>query len=207
MPQIVKNSTTLNQDSYEMVTFRACAFQKVTGVSFANCIFEQCLLDNSEVKNCTFEHCSFAKSSGNMSKFIDSSFLAVSFTDCSFVGADFTKLKSLLPITFSATRSNFTYATFASVKIQAQFCHCNIKDADFTETLLKKSSFLFCNLEKTIFTRSDVSECDFRGAKNYFLDISSVNLKNAIFSQPDVMNLLDSIPVKVADAPEEEEML
>ena len=67
----------------------------------------------------------------------------------------------------------------------------------FEECDLQESNFRNCRLEATQFFRCDVRKADFREAKGYVIDIPSNKLRQAKFSFPEVVSLLDSLEIKI----------
>jgi uncharacterized protein YjbI with pentapeptide repeats len=123
--------------------------------------------------------------------------------NCSLIGADFTKIRTLLITSIAAEDTNFSFAQFTHQKIpKSTFLRCNLRDADFTEATLKGSSFKMSDLERTIFSHADISDCNFIGAKRYYIDPKTSFLKGSTFSQPDVMSLLDALEIKISDEEE-----
>ena len=61
----------------------------------------------------------------------------------------------------------------------------SVFEANLTDTDLLGTTFHQCNLTKS----------DFRNAKNYMIDLQTNNVKNAQFSLPEAMNLLQSFDI------------
>lgn len=72
-----------------------------------------------------------------------------------------------------------------------------IQESIFEECDLQESNFRNCRLEATQFFRCDVRKADFREAKGYVIDIPSNKLRQAKFSFPEVVSLLDSLEIKI----------
>lgn len=62
---------------------------------------------------------------------------------------------------------------------------------------LQESNFQNCRLEKTQFTRCDIRKSDFRNSSGYVIDIASNKLKQAKFSYPEVVWLLNSLEIQI----------
>ena len=83
------------------------------------------------------------------------------------------------------------------------FITCKLEETDFSETKLDESIFHFSDLTRAIFNHSDLRKADFRGAHNYVIDPRNNFLKEAVFSEPDVMSLLETLDIKIAEPPEQ----
>ena len=70
---------------------------------------------------------------------------------------------------------------------ECSFENCDLKDCKFRKLDLQNTKFKHCNLTKT----------DFRKAKNFKIYITDCNLKNAKFSYPDVIDLLDCLEIVI----------
>ena len=77
------------------------------------------------------------------------------------------------------------------------FDSCQILDSDFFNTNLMKANFEGSNLEGTRFDSCNLNEASFKNTKNYQIDINRNKVKNAKFSFPEVISLLDVFNIKI----------
>jgi uncharacterized protein YjbI with pentapeptide repeats len=70
---------------------------------------------------------------------------------------------------------------------EVYFTNTDLQEADFTETDLLGTLFHQCNL----------TQSDFRNAKNYGINIQTNNLKKAKFSFPEAINLLKCLDIEI----------
>ena len=68
---------------------------------------------------------------------------------------------------------------------------------DLAETNMKGVSLYDCDLADATFERTDLTQADLRGAKNYIIDPDINKLKNARFSIPEVLGLLAKYSIKI----------
>lgn len=87
---------------------------------------------------------------------------------------------------------------------RSKFMNCQLEEVDFAEAKLEESCFQFSDLVRANFNRTNLYMADFRGANNYTIDPRINFIKQAIFSQPSVMSLLDSLDIRIEDIPTEE---
>ncbi|MFR4453288.1 MAG: pentapeptide repeat-containing protein [Ruminococcus sp.] len=62
---------------------------------------------------------------------------------------------------------------------------------------MAESSFRNCRLERTQFDGCDIRKADFRESCGYLIDITSNKIKNAKFSYPEVVRLLDALDIQI----------
>ena len=73
--------------------------------------------------------------------------------------------------------------------------NCEAKEVEFTEADLSQGNFSGTDFENSQFAKTNLAKADFRGAKNYFLDIRHSNIKKARLSMPEALSLLTSLDV------------
>jgi uncharacterized protein YjbI with pentapeptide repeats len=66
------------------------------------------------------------------------------------------------------------------------------KNCDFSEASLKSADFSKTDLSETNFHHANCEKASFYGAIQYYIDPSVTKLKDAIFSLPEAMSLLNS---------------
>lgn len=165
-------------------TFENCSFEdcRIVGCAFVNCMFTNCAVisltsQHSEVKNTVFQKCNLIGihcwnellPSGRYAHSIDS------LKNC------YLKYNSFIEMSFR----------------KFDFSGNIIQESMFEECDLQESNFYDCRLEATQFSRCDIQKADFRDAKGYVIDIPSNKLKQAKFSYPEVISLLDSLGIKI----------
>ncbi|MEK2646303.1 pentapeptide repeat-containing protein [Bdellovibrio sp. BCCA] len=73
----------------------------------------------------------------------------------------------------------------------------NFPKANFSGANLQKSSFQSSLLTGASFANANLEKADFRNAKNYFIDPRFVKMKEAQFSFPEAIVLLQALGVLV----------
>lgn len=89
--------------------------------------------------------------------------------------------------------NNFVSANYP----RFQFSGNDILESLFADCNLTRSCFSGCHLEKTEFFRCDLSGANFENADGYTVDISNCKLKGAVFSFPEVVNLLNGLGITI----------
>jgi len=79
------------------------------------------------------------------------------------------------------------------------FEHCNIRDPHFTHANLAESNFAGSDLNGSIFHNTNLSHVNFVGAVNYAINPLTNQLKQARFSLPEVVALLDSLGIIIVN--------
>jgi uncharacterized protein YjbI with pentapeptide repeats len=78
---------------------------------------------------------------------------------------------------------------------KAKIINCEAKEVEFTETDFTGAVFTETNFEKSQFFKTNLSEADFRGARNYDIDIINNTIKKAKFSYPEAVSLLNNLDI------------
>lgn len=153
--------------------FISCKFKKC---KFINCAFNDCIISDMVPFNCRFNE--------------------VKFTGCKVIGVDWTKAEELRAPGFNNSQIN--YSNFRMLKIpKTKIIACEAKEVDFAEADLSQGDFQRTDFEKSIFFKTNLSQADFRGAKNYFIDVKNNVIKKARFSLPEAMALLQSLDIVI----------
>lgn len=182
----------------ENKTFSHAKFCKIEWVdcTFNHCNFSHADLDRVTFSNCIFQHCNFDSPQFSYCEMRDSSFF-----NCIFVGIQWEELKPTGR--FATTISKMEQCTlkynhfiripldkvsFADSTIfQTMFADCSMKSCDFINTNLSYTEFFQCDLQKS----------NFQHATSYTIDVMTCQLKEAKFSMPEVLNLLDTFQIKI----------
>lgn len=164
---------------------------------FENCSFEDCVINHCHFVNCSFYNCNIISLTSQYSEIKN----AV-FEKCNLIGIH--TWNDLLPVgkyTCAIERIEnccLKYNSFIEMNFRKfDFSGNVIQESMFEECNLQESSFRNCRLEATQFSRCDVRKADFREAKGYVIDIPSNKLRQAKFSFPEVVSLLDSLELKI----------
>jgi fluoroquinolone resistance protein len=95
---------------------------------------------------------------------------------------------------FSGCQINYSNFRFLKVP-KTRLIACEAKEVDFTEADLSQGDFQRTDFEKSIFFKTNLSQTDFRGSKNYYIDVKNNIIKKARFSLPEAMVLIKSLDI------------
>lgn len=187
-------------------------FKYIDEQSFTNINFSEIPLEIGEYEYCTFTNCNFSNSILSEIKFLECEFFDCNFsnanlTDVSFQDVQFKNCK-MLGLQFDACNefgfaANFDmcqldHSIFFKMKLNRTFFNnSQLKGVDFTETDLKKSKLIGCNLQDATFQNTNLEMADLRNATNYSLDPEQNGIKGAKFSIPEVTGLLDKYDIRI----------
>jgi fluoroquinolone resistance protein len=161
---------------------------------FEECEFSSCSFIDCRFENCKFLRCRFIEC--NLSAVIpmNCQFLEVEFSRCKVMGIDWTKAQRLQDLNFSECQIN--YSNFRLLKLpKIKMVKCEAKEVDFIETDLSEANFKKTDFEKSTFFKTNLTDADFTGATNYFIDIKTNILKRTRFSLPEALSLLNSLDI------------
>ena len=77
------------------------------------------------------------------------------------------------------------------------FSRCQFRECVFDQCKLGGASFRGVSLGRSGFTRCDLRKADFRGAEGYAITLADNQLKDARFSFPEVVNLLEGTGIRI----------
>ncbi|MCM1364483.1 MAG: pentapeptide repeat-containing protein [Faecalibacterium sp.] len=169
---------------------------------FTDCEFIGCTIDGCRFQHCRFIDCTFTKCRLVNNKGTSQSQLRFcKFIDCFLIGISWNEwvpqIKFYQPFEiFNSCR--IKYNNFVEMNLtKFNFCGNDLTESLFADCKLSGSSFKGCNLTKTEFFRCDLTKSDFRDALGYQISLETNKLKDARFSFPEVINLLNGLGIKI----------
>ena len=174
---------TLSKETIKEVEFEGCEFNE--------CSFVDCKLEKCSFINCKFNGCMVSAINPLNSRFVE-----ISFSNSKVIGFDWTKTQHIQEICFENCQIN--YSNFRMLKLsKIKMVNCEAKEVDFTETDLSDGVFTNTDFERSIFSKTNLVKANFKGARNYYIDVRSNTVKKAHFSLPEALSLLDSLDVVI----------
>lgn len=188
-----RKGTDLNTyHEYEEISDLKRSNTGVCNQEFVECRFENCEFDTLHVKNCKFIDCTFSGCRVINPVFEHCAMTGNDFLSCQLFGINWDSLST----GFVAPVEHFEdcqlkYNNFVNMNLpKFTFSGNDILESLFGDCDLSHSRFSACHLKRTEFYRCDLTGADFECADGYVVDISNCELKNAVFSFPEVVNLL-----------------
>jgi uncharacterized protein YjbI with pentapeptide repeats len=167
----------LTRKIFTQCTFKQCDFSgcRLSGSTFTDCRFTDCNLANIKVDQCSFQ--------------------TVEFKACKIVGVVFATINPLL-IDWSFSGCLVELCNFDRLKMRrTKFVDCTIKETDFVETDLTESDFTGSDLQGSKFQTTNLEKADFSKAKSYYIDPKQNRIRQAKFSYPEVLGLLEPLGI------------
>lgn len=184
---------------HEVIRDRNLSGTPLYSSEFVDCTFENCVFENLHIIDCKFIDCAFLKCR----------ITNPTFEHCTMTGSDFTECR-LFGVNWGGLASGFIAPIDHLQNCQLKFNNFVnnnypkflFSDNDITESLfadcnLSRSKFCRCHLTKTEFFRCDLTGATFENAESYVVDISTCKLKGAVFSFPEVVNLLGGLGIVI----------
>lgn len=170
--------------------------KKLDSIYFDNCTFYKCDFSKSYMQNCKFTECTFINCDLSLSIFKASTFNDVSFVKSKLIGISWSSCDEPFDVSFDTC--NLSQNSFHLLDLrQIKFINSLIKDTGFEECNLENSVFDNCNLEQTVFIKNNLKKSNFGTSKNYLIDPSENDIKNAYFSLPEALSFLSLLPIKL----------
>lgn len=166
-------------------------------VSFTRCQFQGCDFSGVRLSSTRFEACRFTDCNLSNTVVDHTRFDGVQFEGCKLVGLNF---GSADPLTFSLTltRCLLRYVNFSQVRWKkAVVTDCDAHDSDFRGAQLAGADFRKTRFRACRFHAANLEKADFSQAEGYDLDLRTENLKKAIFSLPEALNLLAPFDLEI----------
>lgn len=171
------------EQRWPQLTFRQCQFYE--------CDFSQSSFPKTRFIGCTFENCNLS--------LLDTaacSFNEVVFRGCKLLGVNWSTAALLKKLSFYDCILNYgTFMGLSLPKAAVENCMCHkvyFAESDFSRGRFTGSDFL-----EAIFAKVDLTEADFRGAKNYMIPPTVNTLTRAKFAMPEVLALLYSLDIEI----------
>lgn len=186
----------LKKDNYYQEKLSKLSFSKET---ISSIVFEECELDGCSFIDCKLEKCKFLSCQFNdciLSAInpLESRFMEVKFAKSKVIGFDWTKTAKIEELSFTDCQIN--YSNFKLLKIpKIKMVNCEAKEVAFVETDLSDGDFKNTDFEKSLFFKSNLTNADFKGARNYYIDVRNNILKKTRFSLPEALALLKSLDI------------
>ncbi|MBN1189900.1 MAG: pentapeptide repeat-containing protein [Dehalococcoidales bacterium] len=183
-------------DSYYREKFSgvSLAQEKLESIRFEECEFEGCSLVECRMVKCRFLNCRFKGCILSAVNPLGSRFSEDKFEDSKVIGCDWTRAQHVEELDFRDCQ--VSYSNFKLLKLEGlKLVNCEAKEVDFIETGLSRGVFKNTDFENSRFFKTDLSLADFRGAKNYNIDVRNNTLKKARFSLPEALSLLNGLDI------------
>lgn len=166
---------------------------------YDQCTFQLCDFSEIDLSKCKFISCTFRDCNLSMSKLSKTTLCDVEFIGCKILGVDFTLCHDF-GLSMSFIQCNLSHSIFEGMKWKKPyFKQCILYETDFTAAHLSGIIFDECDLERTIFSYTNLSNADFYTSYNYDLNPSINQLHGARFSTRGVRGLLTQFKVLIED--------
>ena len=177
--------------------------EEVISKEFEDCTFTHCDFSDANFKDCKFIDCDFIDCNLSLVRVANSRFNNVAFRGCKAIGIDWSnahwpQVALSAPMSFKKciiSESSFMDLTLKEVVIEA----CKAHDVDFRGADLSEANFTYSELNNSLFNKTNLSHANFSEATDYTIDIYLNELKGAIFTRYEAVNLLQSIGIQLVE--------
>ncbi len=187
-----------DEENYYKQTFARFLLsgEAVQSKTFEECIFEDCHFLNCSFEKSRFLSCHFRGCIISVVNLTSCRFIQPVFRKCKVIGIDWTKVTLLREPEFYNCKIDFS--NFRMLKMpKTKIINCEALEVEFVETDFTDSIFTGTDFEKSRFFKTNLSGTDFRGAKNYSIDITNNTIKKAKFSYPEAISLLNNLDIVI----------
>jgi fluoroquinolone resistance protein len=178
------------------------------GGAFRSKEFETCTFVKCNFRDCTFQYCSFRDCvfracDLGMVKFDGCTFVNCQFDHCELIGINWPEsgwAKGRLHEPVHFTECALNHSTFTGLNLRGiTIGKCTALDVDFTGCDLTRCDCRGTDFAGSTFMHTNLTQADFRGARNYAIAAASNTLKKTKFSLPEAMSLLYSLDIQLSE--------
>ncbi|OHV08397.1 pentapeptide repeat-containing protein [Kushneria phosphatilytica] len=175
--------------------------QTLEASRFDNCSFKNCDFSHATFRNCRFTDCSFDNSNLSVTQFPCTLLQGVAFNLCKMMGIDWPRMRCpsiQIPGVLSFEECVLDDSSFFGLYLaETTMISCRIHRVDFSEANCEQIDFSGSDLEDTIFNRTRLRGANFIDATHYSINILENDIKNARFSLPEAVALLDGLDIEL----------
>jgi fluoroquinolone resistance protein len=189
---------SFNEEYYYKQTFAGLSLvdEAIQAKTFEECVFEDCHFLNCSFEKSRFLNCHFHGCVISAANLLSCRFVQPVFRKCKVIGIDWTKTILLREPEFYDCKIDFS--NFRMLKIpKAKMINCEAMEVEFAETDFTEAVFTGTDFEKSRFFKTNLSRADFRGSKNYSIDITNNIIIKAKFSYPEAISLLNNLDITI----------
>lgn len=158
-----------------------------SGTDFSNADFS-----DAEFESCKFIDCNLSNINVSGTKFSE-----VVFIESKLMGIPFLH-SNPFAIEISFIGSRLISCNFTEMKLRrTAFTKCELTECFFQESDLSGSDFSDSVFSETLFHNTNLEKCNFSGAQGYSINPVNNNIRKAVFTAPDVLNLLNDFDIKI----------
>lgn len=175
----------------------------IESVLFEECTFTDCDFSGVFFIDCEFIDSSFEKSNLSVSKFENSKFTDLVFLNSKLVGIDWTLADWSMQSSSSPLRflnSILDDSSFFGLKLKGlTIKRSSVHNVDFRSGEFTKGIFIDSDFSGALFGSTNLMCADFRGAKNYRIDLNHNIITRAKFSRLEAFSLIESLDIDLFD--------
>ncbi|MEG1564271.1 MAG: pentapeptide repeat-containing protein [Bacteroides sp.] len=167
-------------------------YRSLKNCTFTGKIFLECQLKSAQLSDVRFENCDLSNVS-----FADSSLHRVEFDSCKLVG---TNLSETTLNHVSMTHCSGMYINLSMSKMtQVSFRDCDFRNGSLNDSRLSLVEFPGCMLLETDFSHTSLRGIDLRSSRISGIQLTIADLRGAIISSLQAMDLLPLLGVVIED--------
>ena len=167
-------------------------------ITFENCTFQGCTLTKALFRGCDFIDCTFVDCDLSLVKIPKCNLQDLRFEHTKLIGINWTASESQLYSRLQFHHAVLNYASFGHMQLkEAIFKDSQCKEVDFSHANLEGASFEGSDLTGASFSQSNLVGANFQHAKNYTISPYKNKIKNAKFSLPEALNLLEELGIDI----------
>ncbi|HKJ68262.1 MAG TPA: pentapeptide repeat-containing protein [bacterium] len=196
----LEHSARYDGETFEGVDFSGKILESstFTDCTFIRCQFMDATLSHCRLINVVFDHCNLSVLHVPGSTFSGCEINHSKATGIDWTAADWSAPAIRKPLSF--LESDLSHSTFLGIKLpDIDIIQSTLRDVDFREAVLTRVSMTGSDLMESLFGKTNLTEADFRGARNYQIDPLQNTITGAKFALPEALSLLYALDIEIDD--------
>lgn len=167
-------------------------YLSINNCTFKQQIFSECQFKSAQLTDVRFENCDLSNVS-----FAGTTFYRVEFISCKLLGTGFPEA------TLNHVLMDHCYGQYINLSMvkmrTARFSHCNFRNGSLNDSKLMPAAFDTCELLEADFSHTSLKGIDLRNSRIAGIQLNIADLKGAIVSSLQAIDLLPLLGVKIKD--------
>ncbi|MGZ2607414.1 pentapeptide repeat-containing protein [Bacteroides fragilis] len=167
-------------------------YLSINNCTFKQQIFSECQFKSAQLTDVRFENCDLSNVS-----FAGTTFYRVEFISCKLLGTGFPEA------TLNHVLMDHCYGQYINLSMvkmrTVRFSHCNFRNGSLNDSKLMPAAFDTCELLEADFSHTSLKGIDLRNSRIAGIQLNIADLKGAIVSSLQAIDLLPLLGVKIED--------
>jgi uncharacterized protein YjbI with pentapeptide repeats len=177
---------------------------ELSGVDFVDCSFEECSFREISFGACRFMDCTFTDCDMSLARLQGCSFRRSRWKRSKVIGVDWSRADWPAGKPLFASVDFFdcavSYSSFVGLRLhRLHLVRCVAREVDFSNADLTGADCRETDFDASRFVKTNLTDADFTGARNYVISATSNTLRRTRFSFPEAISLLRALDIVLTE--------